>query len=214
MPIQTESFAYYYPPADRRRGFHRHDRLARRLARGASGGTEGARRDDRVQQLRFPRADYGAAWTSRLSGDDRARAAFDHNSITPRVRGTSNVTWFAEDVELDFAKTASKGNLSGGDVLIAEEDYGVIIVGALDSERLVVYGSGKIGTADLGAERGALRSDLDRHWRFLFSRAALLSRKPAIARAGYSIHIRSRNRSRPRATRPAASRQVGSQLLG
>jgi hypothetical protein len=94
---------------------------------------------------------------------NRSRAAFDHNSITPRVRGTSNVTWFAEDAELDFAKTASKGNLSGGDVLIAEEDYGAIIVGALDSERLVVYGSGQIGTADLGAKRGALRSDLDRH---------------------------------------------------
>jgi hypothetical protein len=43
------------------------------------------------------------------------------------------VTSFAEDIELDFAKTASKGNLSGGHVLIAEEDYGVIIVGALDS---------------------------------------------------------------------------------
>jgi hypothetical protein len=85
--------------------------------------------DDRAQQLRLPRADDGAAWTSRLSGDDRSRAAFDHNSITPRVRGTSNVTWFAEDVELDFAKTASKGNLSGGNVLIAEEDYGVIAIG-------------------------------------------------------------------------------------
>jgi len=41
---------------------------------------------------------------------------------------------FIEDVELDFAKTVGKRPLlRGRDVLIAEEDYGVIIVGALDS---------------------------------------------------------------------------------
>jgi hypothetical protein len=52
-------------------------------------------------------------------------------------------------------------------VLIAEEDYGVIIVSALDGgERLVVDGSGQIDTADLGAERGARRNNLDRHWWF------------------------------------------------
>jgi hypothetical protein len=59
---------------------------------------------------------------------------------------------FAEDVELNFAKTAGKGHLlPGRDVLIAEEDYGVIIVSALDGgERLVVEpdvtGSGAIDT--------------------------------------------------------------------
>src|SRR6516164_199864 len=75
---------------------------------------------------------------------------------------------FAEDVELDFAKTAGKSNLlRGRDVLIAEEYDAVIIVGALDSgEHLVVDGSGQVDTANLGAERGARRNDLDRHWRF------------------------------------------------
>jgi len=75
---------------------------------------------------------------------------------------------FAEDVELNFAKTAGKGHLlRGRDVLIAEEDYGVIIVSALDGgERLVVDGSGQIDTAYLGAERGARRNNLDRHWWF------------------------------------------------
>jgi hypothetical protein len=67
-----------------------------------------------------------------------------------------------------FAKTAGKRHLlRGRDVLIAEEDDGVIIVGVFDSgERLVVDGSGQVDTADLGAERGARRNNLDRHWRF------------------------------------------------
>jgi hypothetical protein len=43
----------------------------------------------------------------------------------------------------------------------------VIIVGALDSgEHLVVDGSGQVDIANLGAERGARRDNLDRHWRF------------------------------------------------
>src|SRR5580693_2347569 len=88
---------------------------------------------------------------------------------------TTTILWtawhapsFAEDVELNFAKTAGKGHLlRGRDVLIPEEDYGVIIVSALDGgERLVVDGSGQIDTADLGAERGARRNNLDRHWWF------------------------------------------------
>jgi hypothetical protein len=52
-------------------------------------------------------------------------------------------------------------------MLIAEEDDGVIIVGALDSgKRLVVDGSGQVDTADLGPERCARRNNLDRHWWF------------------------------------------------
>ena len=40
------------------------------------------------------------------------------------------------------------------DVLIAEEDHAVIIIGPLDrGERAIVDGSGQINTADLGAER-------------------------------------------------------------
>ena len=72
---------------------------------------------------------------------------------------------FTEDVELDFAKTAGKRHLlRRRDVLIAEKDDGVVIVGAVDSgERLVVDGSGQVDTADLGAERGARRNNLDRH---------------------------------------------------
>ena len=81
--------------------------------------------------------------------------------------GVSGGASSQEDVELDFAKTAGKRHLlQGRDLLIAEEDDGVIIVGAFDSgERLVVDGSGQVDTADLGADRGARRNNLDRHWR-------------------------------------------------
>src|SRR5258705_10413860 len=74
---------------------------------------------------------------------------------------------FAEDVELDLAKTVGEGDLlRGRDVLIAEEDHAVVIVGPLDrGERLVVDGFGQIDTADLGAERGASRDNLDGHRR-------------------------------------------------
>src|ERR1700745_4222132 len=74
---------------------------------------------------------------------------------------------FAEDVELDLAKTVGEGDLlRGRDVLIAEEDHAVVIVGPLDrGERLVVDGFGQIDTADLGAERGASRANLYGHRR-------------------------------------------------
>jgi hypothetical protein len=52
-------------------------------------------------------------------------------------------------------------------VLIAEEDDGVIIVGAFDSgERLLVDESGQVDTADFGAERGTRRNNLELHWGF------------------------------------------------
>ena len=104
----------------------------------------------------------------------RRRAHADRTAILGHVgddddlRAALHAPSFTEDVELDFAKTAGKRHLlQGRDVLIAEEDDGVIIVGAFDSgERLVVDGSGQVDTADLGAERGARRNNLDRHWRF------------------------------------------------
>jgi hypothetical protein len=56
----------------------------------------------------------------------------------------------------------------------------LIIIGALDGgERLVIDGSGKIDTADLSAERGARRNNLDRHWQFSAGNAALSPCKPA-----------------------------------
>src|SRR5258707_9196395 len=99
------------------------------------------------------------------------------------LRAARHAPSFAEDVELDLAKTAGEGNLSWGrDVLIAEEDDAVIIVGPLDrSERLVVDGSGQIDTADLGAERGAGRDNLDRHRRV--SPSGTSPRLPPPARA-------------------------------
>src|SRR5260370_11646073 len=83
------------------------------------------------------------------------------------LRAARHAPPFAEDVELDLAKMAGEGNLLWGrDVLIAEEDHAVIIVGPLDrGECLVVDGSGQIDTADLGAERGAGRDNLNRHRR-------------------------------------------------
>src|ERR1700731_1410977 len=50
------------------------------------------------------------------------------------IRAARHGPWSAEDVELDLAKTAGEGNLLWGrDVLIAEEDHAVIIVGPLDA---------------------------------------------------------------------------------
>ena len=81
----------------------------------------------------------------------------DHDDL----RATLHTLSFTEDVELDFTKTTGKGHLlRGRDMLIAEEDDGVLIVGALDSgERLIVDGSSQVDTAELGAGR----NNLDRH---------------------------------------------------
>jgi hypothetical protein len=49
-------------------------------------------------------------------------------------------------------------------LLVSEEDNAVIVVGLLDrGERGVIEGLGQIDTADLGAERGTGRNDLDGH---------------------------------------------------
>jgi hypothetical protein len=51
-----------------------------------------------------------------------------------------------------------------GDLLVAEQGNAVIVLGALDrGERGGVEGLGQIDTADLGAERGTARDDLDEH---------------------------------------------------
>jgi len=73
-------------------------------------------------------------------------AILGHVGNNDDLRTAWHAPSFDEDVELDFAKTAGKSNLlRGRDVLIAEEDDAVIIVGALDSgEHLVVDGSGQV----------------------------------------------------------------------
>src|SRR5713101_190158 len=82
-------------------------------------------------------------------------AVLGHIGYDDDLRTARHTPSFAEDVELDLAKAAGEGNLLWGrDVLIAEEDHAVIIVGPLDrGECLVVDGSGQIDTADLGAAR-------------------------------------------------------------
>ena len=61
-------------------------------------------------------------------------AILGHVGNNDDLRTAWHAPSFDEDVELDFAKTAGKSNLlRGRDVLIAEEDDAVIIVGALDS---------------------------------------------------------------------------------
>src|SRR5271170_5311443 len=69
-----------------------------------------------------------------------------HVGHDDNLRAARHAPSFSKDVELDLAKTAGEGNLlRGRDVLIAEEDHAVIIVGPLDrSKRLVVDGSGQI----------------------------------------------------------------------
>src|SRR3984893_7265800 len=96
-------------------------------------------------------------------------AVLGHVGYDDDLRAVRHTPSFAEDVELDLAKTAGEGDvLRGRDVLIAEEDHAVVIVGPLDrGERLVVDGSGQIDTADLGGERGASRDNLDGHRRWI-----------------------------------------------
>jgi hypothetical protein len=58
-------------------------------------------------------------------------AILGHIGDNDDLRTAWHAPSFAVDVELDFAKTASKGNLLRGcDLLIAKEDDAVIIVGA------------------------------------------------------------------------------------
>src|SRR4029077_11932715 len=103
----------------------------------------------------------GAAHADRTAVRGHVRSDDD-------LRAARYAPSFAEDVELDLAKTVGESNLlRGRDVLIAKEDHAVAIVGPLDrGERLVVDGFGQIDTADLGAERGASRDNLDGHRRF------------------------------------------------
>src|ERR1700730_11352656 len=91
----------------------------------------------------------GAAHTDRT-------ALLGHVEYNDDLWAARHAPSFAEDVELDLAKTVGEGDLlRGRDVLIVEEDHAVIIVGSLDrGECLVVDGSCQIDTADLGAERG------------------------------------------------------------
>src|SRR4029077_7659900 len=77
-----------------------------------------------------------------------------------------HAAWHRRGIREQLVRTdrlTGKGNLLRGcDVLIAKEDDAMIIVGALDSgEHLVVDGSGQVDTANLGAERGTRRNNLD-----------------------------------------------------
>src|SRR5260370_8370353 len=94
-------------------------------------------------------------------------AVLGHVGYDDDLRAARHAPSFAEDVELDLAKTVGEGDLlRGRDVLIAEEDHAVVIVGPLDrGERLVVDASAQIDTPDLRAERGASRDNLDGHRR-------------------------------------------------
>src|ERR1700681_3096892 len=129
------------------------------------------------------------------------------------LRAARHAPSFAEDVELDLAKTAAEGNLLWGrDVLIVEEDHAVIIVGPLDrGECLVVDGSGQIDTADLGAERGAGRDNLNRHRRFsCWSGRAVSPREPAQPPGAYPTYVHSRApREQLRPTRQLAAGLAG-----
>src|SRR5271170_2099794 len=93
-----------------------------------------------------------------------------HVGHDDNLRAARHAPSFSKDVELDLAKTAGEGNLlRGRDVLIAEEDHAVIIVGPLDrSKRLIVDGSGQIHTADLRTECSGGGDNLDRHRRFSY----------------------------------------------
>src|SRR6266851_2507125 len=86
-------------------------------------------------------------------------ALLGHVGYDDDLRAARHALSFAEDVELDLAKTAGEGDLfRGRDVLIAEEDHAVIVIGPLDrGKRAIVDGWGQIDTADLGAERGVGR---------------------------------------------------------
>src|SRR5204862_4861643 len=81
------------------------------------------------------------------------------------LRAARHAPAFAEDVEFDLAKAAREGNLLWWrDVLVAKENDAVLVVGPLDrGERGIIERSGEIGAADLGAQSGAGRYDLERH---------------------------------------------------
>ena len=76
---------------------------------------------------------------------------------------------FAEDVEFDLAEATGEGDLLGRcELLVAKEDHTMLIEGPIDrGERRIIEGLGQIDAANLGAERGARRDDLDGHGRSL-----------------------------------------------
>jgi hypothetical protein len=64
---------------------------------------------------------------------------------------TGNAPSLSEDVEFDLAKTAGKGDLLGrGDVLIAEEDDTMIVVGPLDRARPGLFAAPRSSTCSRG----------------------------------------------------------------
>src|SRR5580700_9309803 len=98
-----------------------------------------------------------AAWAGVLGDvgdDDDLRAAWDAPAL-------------AEDVEFNFAEAAGEGDLLlGRDVLVAEEDDAVVVVGTLDGrEGCGFERAGEIDAADFGAEDGGCGDDFEGHGR-------------------------------------------------
>src|SRR6266403_3525210 len=104
-------------------------------------------------------------WSSDVCSSDLRLAALCNVGDNHDLRAARHAPAFAGDVEFDLAKAAGEGNLLWWrNVLVAKENDAVLVVGPLDrGERGIVERSGEIGAADLGAQSGAGRYDLERH---------------------------------------------------
>src|SRR5580704_10997761 len=89
------------------------------------------------------------------------------------LRAARDAPPLAENVEFDLAKAAGEGNLlRRRDVPVAKEDHAVLVVRSLDlGEGGVVKRAGQIDPADLGAEGGTGRNNLDGHRRLPYCAA-------------------------------------------